>query len=249
MSKHTSNVNQELLAHYFYTVEKLNLHPSGKRLKFNLESIFEDIDFKNKRVLDIGGGFGLISFYAAVKGAKTVVCIEPEADGSTTGANVKFDLLLNDLGVHNVSILPRTFQEYENDKSFDIIILNNSINHLNEDKCIVLRNSKEAQTEYKSYFDKMYQLSNIDAHIVICDCSNSNFFNDIGVRNPFMPTIEWEKHQSPSFWTELMSQSGFKLDSINWTTFNRTGKVGKFVMGNKYLSYFLQSHFCIKLQK
>jgi hypothetical protein len=95
----------------------------------------------------------------------------------------------------------------------------------------------------------MYQLSNIDAQIVICDCSNNNFFNDIGIKNPFMPTIEWEKHQSPSFWAELMSESGFKLDSINWTTFNRTGKVGKFLTGNKFLSYFLQSHFCIKLQK
>jgi 2-polyprenyl-3-methyl-5-hydroxy-6-metoxy-1,4-benzoquinol methylase len=153
MKKHHSSCeSRELLTQYFDTVEKLNLHPSGKRLKFNLESIFSNIDFKNKRVLDIGGGFGLISFYAAVKGAKTVVCIEPEADGSTNGANVKFDLLLNDLGIHNVSILPRTFQEYENDKSFDIIILNNSINHLNEDKCVVLRSSQEAQTEYKSYF-------------------------------------------------------------------------------------------------
>jgi 2-polyprenyl-3-methyl-5-hydroxy-6-metoxy-1,4-benzoquinol methylase len=48
-----------------------------------MDNLFRDIDFDGKRVLDIGGGDGVYSFYAAAMGAAEVVCLEPEAAGST----------------------------------------------------------------------------------------------------------------------------------------------------------------------
>ena len=46
--------------------------------------LFGDFDFKNKKILDVGGGAGLASAYAIVNGAKHSTLLEPEADGSNS---------------------------------------------------------------------------------------------------------------------------------------------------------------------
>jgi len=83
------------------------------------------------------------------------------------------------------------------------------------------------------------------AHIIICDCSNSNFFDFVGLKNPFVPNIEWEKHQSPKTWIKLLEESGFQKLKVKWSSFNRLGKYGKALLGNAFISYFLTSHFCL----
>jgi hypothetical protein len=191
----------------------------------------------------------MYSFYAAVKGARRVVCMEPEADGSSSGIIDNFKLFSDTLGLNNVTFVSKKLLDFNWTEKFDIIILINSINHLDEEMCVILNSNFEARLAYKLNFDKIYQLSNDKAIIVACDCSNRNFFGDIGVKNPFNPTIEWKKHQKPSFWVTLFGQTGFEKLNITWTTFNRTGKVGKILLGNKYLSYFFQSHFCLTLKK
>jgi len=72
-----------------------------------------------------------------------------------------------------------TFQKYKHTDIFDIVILHNSINHLNEDACIKLKEDKAAKEEYKKYFRKLFQMTNSNARLIICDCSNKNFFNFI----------------------------------------------------------------------
>ena len=67
------------------------LFKSSVRLQIYLSSLFADIDLRGKRVIDIGGGTGLYSFYAAAcGGARNVVCLEPEVHGRHSGMNVKF---------------------------------------------------------------------------------------------------------------------------------------------------------------
>jgi FkbM family methyltransferase len=56
-----------------------------------LNSFFGNIDFSNKNFLDIGGGIGLHSFYAASKGARQVICLEPEADSTEGQVTTKFN--------------------------------------------------------------------------------------------------------------------------------------------------------------
>ena len=88
------------------TVTRENLNAKGRR-RFYLRSIYDGIDFRGKKFLDIGGGIGVHSFYAASK----------------------------------------------------------------------------------------------DAILVVCDCSNSNFFARLNISNPFAPAIEWQKHQRPEVWS------------------------------------------------
>ena len=74
---------------YLSAVIKEGLYPNRGNLQFHLKTLFKGIALENRRVLDIGGGSGLHSFYAACMGAEEVVCIEPETEGSRSGMEDK----------------------------------------------------------------------------------------------------------------------------------------------------------------
>jgi len=223
---------------------------SVNNLKFKLKTIFKGIDFKDKRVLDIGGGAGVYSFYAAEKGAKEVVLLEPELEGSSGGFNEQFNHIKNKLNAKAVSLQRVTFQDFDvSNGKFDIVLLYNSINHLNEEACIVLRKSEEAREAYAGLFDKLSGLSNENADLIICDCSNYNFFQLLKIRNPFTPSIEWEKHQTPEFWTKLLKKHGFGEAKIKWSAFPPFRTLGKWLFAHKLGMYFTASHFCLYMKK
>ena len=63
---------------YFVIIGRAGLYSSAGNLRFHIKNVFNGIDFAGKRVLDIGGGNGVFSFYAASSGAEYVICLEPE---------------------------------------------------------------------------------------------------------------------------------------------------------------------------
>jgi SAM-dependent methyltransferase len=235
---------------YLNTIINEGLYKNKGNLKFEMQNLFKGIDFINKKVLDIGGGVGQYSFYAACMGANKVICLEPEAEGSSSKMIKKFQRLNNLLGLNNVVINPITFQNFNpNGEMFDVIILHNSINHLDETACINLLKDKNAQIIYKNIFSKLYSLSNKKADIILSDCSRYNFFNLIKIKNPFAKAIEWHKHQSPETWIILLIEAGFSKPKIRWTSFNSTKWWGNILLGNKIMAYFLRSYFNITLKK
>jgi len=226
------------------------LFSSKGNLQFYMDTLFKGIDFENKRVLDIGGGFGLASFYAACRGAKKVVCLEPEDEGSSSGVKEKFNILNKLLEYNNVTLKTVTLQAFEPESNqYDIIILNNSINHLNETACINLQKDTNSRAVYHEIFSKIHSLSSKGAKLIICDCSRYNFFALLKVRNPFASTIEWHKHQSPELWADLLGESGFADPKFRWTSFNKLRYWGRILIGNKLMAYFLRSHFCLYMDK
>lgn len=238
------------LEDYFFTVIKEGLYPNRGNLQFHLETLFKNVGLKNRRVLDIGGGSGLHSFYAACMGAQEVLCLEPETEGSRSGIGAKFRGLGEILGADYVKFEPVTFQAFEPAaKQFDIILLHNSINHLDETACINLVNDEASRAIYLSMFSKLSSLAGSGAKLIVCDCSRYNFFALLGIGNPFAPTIEWHKHQAPEVWIDLLSQVGFVHPRIRWTSFNTLRSPGRVLLGNKLLSYFLRSDFCFTMDK
>jgi SAM-dependent methyltransferase len=232
------------------TIIKEDLYPSKGNLLFHLDTIFKGIDFRNKRFLDIGGGYGIHSFYAGCKGAKEVLCIEPEFEGSSSKTIEKYRYLNNILKLKNVRLETKTIQDFEpSDTKFDIILLHNSINHLNEYACINLLKEDSSKSIYISIFSKISLLSNNGAKIIICDCSRYNFYAMLKIINPFVRTIEWHKHQSPETWISLLKEVGFIKPKIKWTSFNTLRFVGRIFIGNRIMSYFLNSHFCLRMEK
>ena len=238
------------LEDYLSAVIKEGLYPNRGNLQFHLKTLFKDIALENRRVLDIGGGSGLHSFYAACMGAEEVVCLEPETEGSRSGRGAKFRRLSGILGQDHVWFEPVTFQAFDPaGKQFDIILLHNSINHLDETACINLLNSEASKTIYLDMFSKLSSLASSGAKLIVCDCSRYNFFALLRIRNPFAPTIEWHKHQAPEVWVDLLSQVGFVNPRVRWTSFNTLRSPGRTLLGNRLLSYFLRSDFRFTMEK
>ena len=235
---------------YLNTAIKEGLYSTKGNLRFEMDTLFSGIDFKNKTVLDIGGGSGLCSFYAACRGAEKVVCLEPEAEGSWSGITEKFYKLSKHLKHNNVTIKSVKLQAFDpNGGTFDVIVLRNSINHLNETACINLLKESSAKTVYQGIFSKIGSLSNKGAKLILCDCSRYNFFALFKIHNPFAPSIEWHKHQTPEVWANLLREAGFANPEIRWFSLNASRSWGKFPAINKLIAYFLHSYFCLTMDK
>lgn len=254
----TETNRNQLFNNYLDIVVKEGLSRSKRYLTFYLNFLFQDIFFAGKPMLDVGGGSGLYSFFAAIMGAKHVVCLEPEMEGGTKGTLKKFKQLSASLSLSNVSLQPVAFQEFDpGNQTFDIILLHASINHLDEQACIKLQYDDNARKRYELIFQKLSKIAAPGAKLIITDCSRHNFFALLGIRNPFAPTIEWHKHQSPEFWSNMLSGYGFINPKIRWgldveayfSSFSGLRKIGRLLFGNRFASYFLTSHFLLVLDK
>lgn len=222
-------------------------------LKFYLDNLFEHVELAQKEVLDVGGGKGLLTFYAAIKGAKKAICLEPEKAGSARGMIKAFhDIQQSFSETLPVELMPLTLQEFlqqTKPATYDVIIMHNSINHLDEEACIHLLKNDSSYRQYKNIFENVYRVMKKKGELIVTDCSCNNFFNDVGLKNIFVPTIEWHKHQQPGTWIKLLNEAGFRNPEVVWLSPNRLGRPGRFFFGNYFISYLTRSYFKIKIGK
>lgn len=239
-------------------LDLLNLVKGASSRPFNVgnlhfyvtKQLFPDTDFRDKKVLDIGGGSGLLSFYAALNGARDVVVLEPEFDGSYSGMIKEFELIRNLAGgIKNINMISSTLQEFRSLDKFDIVLSHNSINHIDEEACENIINDVAARRRYEGYFSMISMLCAPGSTLIICDCARSNFFYRVGIRNPFGPNIEWPKHQDPDTWAEIAGSVGFHTPHIRWSTLNRLRGIGTVFMRNKLAAYFTRSHFRLEMRR
>ncbi len=248
-------MENKLESTFFETAISNKSYSNKKNLKRHLSYIFRGIELNGKKVLDIGGGTGLLSLWAAVNGSEAI-CLEPEDDGATHGVSLTFENMKNNISKSlNATLYKDTIQSFiiENKssptpKGFDIVVLANTINHINEEAVMNI-DSNEAKEFFNFYFNEMFDIINHNGSIIITDCDRNNFFNDIGLKNPLMPTIEWNKHQSPFVWKKFLQNCGFKKIKISWTTPNSFGLIGRILLGNRLAAYFTLSHFKISAHK
>jgi len=228
------------------------IYPNRKSIDYHFLDVFENIDVKKKKVLDIGGGIGLLSFYSAINGAEKVVCLEPESEGSASGMIENFTRFKNQIDPNlPVQHLPKTLQEYlaKSNEKFDVVILHNSINHLDEEACITLRENEDSNKAYLDMFKLLFDNMNPGGKLIISDCSRSNFFNSLGMQSPFIRSIEWHKHQHPNTWIKLLEKVGFTKPSLNWSSPNRLGDIGRTLLKNSFCAYFTSSHFRLAMER
>jgi SAM-dependent methyltransferase len=246
-------MTQENTSYFFDLMVSRKIYSGKENLRFYLNNLFENVDLAQKNVLDVGGGKGLLTFYAAIKGAKKVVCLEPEQDGSTNGMIKVYYDLRSEFGESlPVELRTLTLQDYlqqSNAGMYDVIIMHNSINHLDEDACIHLLKSDACYKRYLTIFKNVFRIIKKGGVLIITDCSCNNFFKDIGVKNIFVPTIEWHKHQQPGTWISLLKEAGFRNPAVKWLSPNRLGRPGQLVMGNYFMSYLTGSRFKVTMEK
>jgi SAM-dependent methyltransferase len=242
------NKNEIVEEYYRYAIKERLF---SKRIKYYMERLFQGLPFEGKRVLDIGGGTGVFSFYAASMGAKRVVCLEPEADGSTSGVTQRFKDIQATLKYEaEIEQCATTIQAFNDNRGkFDVILSHNSINHLDEDACINLMSNPVATETYRAIFKKLGDLAEKGATLVVADSARKNLWDLLHLTNPFVPTIEWEKHAHPKDWAALLAEGGFGNPQIRWLAFTRLGHAGQAILGNEVASYFLDSFFCLTMKK
>lgn len=217
---------------------------------FYNDYIYRGIDFTGRSVIDVGGGVGRAAYYAAAAGASRVVCVEPEADGSRNTMLDTAAKLGDRLGLRDrVEFITKPLEDVGDIGRFDIVLCHNCINHLDEAACSRLHVDAEARRRYLHLLQDFDNISAPGARLVVTDCSRRNLFGDLGIYNPFAPSITWRIHQTPELWAELFASSGFTDPVIRWTPDRRSGRFGERFLTSPLAAYCLQSHFCLTMVK
>lgn len=237
-------------ADFLQVVERRFGHRRRVRVAHQMSFLYKQTQFRDGTVLDIGGGIGLHSFYAISKGASKVTIIEPEGDGGHDQMLATFRKIRADLGDPNVELVQNRFQDFAaRGKAFDIVLIQDAINHFDEEACISLHKSQGSVEIYDSLFEQIAALVAPGGHLVLSDCSPRNLFPALGLKNPFDPNIEWHKHQPPSIWAYLAGKNGLIETGRRWSSPARFGLLGCKLLSNAPLSWFFTSHFVLTFQK
>jgi len=231
--------------------QKMGLWNHGFDFPRFSRQLFSDIDFRNKTMLEIGCGKGMLCLWAAIHGARHVVGLEPLAEGAydSSECHNAFRAMAQQLDLPQARILPQTVQEFDCPANyFDVVLSVASINHLDEKSCIALGQSAAAEKEYQKIFCNIARMMKPGGKLIVLDAGRRNFFGDLGLRNPMSPNIEWFKHQQPVYWSKLMSGCGFGQPGIRWNA----GKLLRYAGMTRVpqvLSYFGQSIFRLELTR
>jgi hypothetical protein len=241
---------KQLLDIYFGSVVRLaGFDPEGGR--YYLARLFDGVPLEGRRVLDIGGGRGVYSYYAGCMGAEEVTCLEPQGAGSLDDMIASFRSAGEQLsGLTSVHLEIDTIQNWDpGDRRFDVVLMHASINHLDEDACSRLHRDDDARSTYRAIFDKIAAMCTPGANLIAVDCSRHNFFGMLGRRSPFSPAIDWDKHQPPSRWAEQLRRSGFENPRVSWGNHRRRNALFRALLNNRVASFFLGSYFCLKMTR
>ena len=219
--------------------------------RYYLNYAFSGLPLADKSVLDIGCGPGITAAYALCQGAKMVVGLEPELKGSQAGSFDRASEIISilDIDGDHIQLLPQTIQDYDSHGvRFDLVLIHNSINHLDEAACQKLHVCPISRETYTGIFSKVYDLMNDDSALVIMDCSRYNLWPLLGLRNPFSPRIQWVKHQPPELWIDLASRCGLKAPTIQWACPTTLWRIGR-LLRNRFIAFLFTSHFRLVMQK
>lgn len=234
---------------YLRAIRRLGLIRTEQTTRALLEDLFRGVELKGRRMLDVGGGRGIQSFYAAVMGAREVVCLEPEADGSAKGVRQVFERIRDCLPALPVTLEARNVEEFGDPLGFDVILMNSSINHIDENACIRLVEDASARDLFRRVLTHIAGLAKSGAQLIVVDCTRYNLFSALGLTNPINRAIEWEKHQDPEVWAALLQQVGFGDPDIRWRPLYRFGKLGQALTANRTAAYFLKSTFRLEMTR
>lgn len=213
--------------------------------------LFVGVDLEGRTLLDAGCGSGNIGLWAAAQGARRVVGLEPEMEGSSVGMQNSFRRTARAVGLEDsVELVTVRLQDYDaGNERFDVVLLAASINHLDEDACMHLHEDEQARQTYRGHLRLLADVAAPGAVLIVTDCDRRNLFQRLGVRNPLSPTIEWEKHQSPDLWARLLADVGFEAPSVEWMTLNTLRGPGQALLGNRACAYLTTSTFRLTMRR
>lgn len=222
-------------------------YPSGLRLVRYLDLVFADVELADRTVLDVGAGAGAASFFALVRGAVSATCLDPLADGSNEAMERQFSVFSESLGMEP-TMVRQTFQDFDIADRYDIVLLHNSINHLDEEACRRVDEDGAARAVFEGLANRLHQLVAPGGALVVTDCGRRNLLGSLGLPSPFAPGIDWHIHQEPSTWRQVLAAGGFQHPRVRWDAVSRLGPIGQAVLGNRVGAFLTNSHFILTMQ-
>lgn len=222
-------------------------HRPGVIKRYLEDVLFADVRVQGKKVLDVGGGTGLCSYFAVFRGAASASNVEPLLAGSENASLVAFARAQEALGTTGAQLVNESIQDHvEHCGTYDVIILHDAINHLDEASYTKLHEDPAAFAEYVRLFARIAARHATGGDIVIADCARRNLFGDLGLRAPFAPNINWRLHQDPRLVAKVLEAAGYSDVRWKWTPLKRAGLIGRIAAKlGRVPSYFLQSHFVL----
>ena len=219
---------------------------------FNLH--FESLDLKDRSVLEIGAGSGYMSALCLARGASRVVALDPESAGSTKGINKQFVSMNESVGLGDgIKYLPIGLDEFISNRkedAFDYILMCNVINHIDEDAVtrLHLPDAPQERNLYIRTFKKIHELLTKTGILLISDAGRTNLWHSLGLCFPTCRNINWNIHQNPAVWTNLLSEAGFASPAVKWLALYSLRHL-KFIVSHKWTAQCLNSYFLIRAEK
>ena len=207
--------------------------------------LFQGINLAGASVLEVGCGRGAWALWAAQHGASRVVGIEPEADGSTSDTLAHFSQSIKTLNLGTrVEAMNSSLHDLQAER-FDVVVLYNVINHLDERTVPLLHTSLSAFNHYALMLrNDLQSRVNPSGWLIVADCARSNAWNMLGLKSPMARMIEWHKHQNPSLWKRLFKEAGFSYVDLRWSPIQPFPRL----TANRFVQFFTSSHFVLRFK-
>jgi SAM-dependent methyltransferase len=220
-------------------------------LDFHARHLLDGVDPRGRHILEVGGGDGIMSLWLLWAGARSVTCLEPEAAGATSGTLARARMHRSELGITDeaLRLLPDRFQDYQPDRELGIVLLRNSINHLDEPATERLLEDPAARRSYLELFGRVRRMLAPGGHVIMADSGRENVWGWLFTKSPIAPHIEWHKHQEPETWASVLAEAGFTPAPPTWWHPTYRGRALAPFIDNRLVARFLASYFVLRAQR
>lgn len=222
-------------------------YANGTRYRTRGQFLFAGIPLAGAHVLEVGCGSGTWAIWAALHGADRVVGIDPEAHGSSSGDFVTFQQTIETLGLTQ-KVIAHDHYLHElpvQQRPFDVVVMYDVINHLDERAVTVLDRDSVACESYVLVLQNLRSRMCTDGWVIVADCARDNLWVRLGLPSPLTNRmIEWHKHQNPEIWMNLFKQAGFQYFDLRWSPLYPFSQLSS----NRLVQFLTYSHFVLRFR-
>jgi SAM-dependent methyltransferase len=221
-------------------------YSSAKRYRVRGDFVFRGVPLTGAHVLDVGCGVGAWAIWAALHGAARVVGIEPGAEGSSANTLAACRRAIADLGLGGTVVATDQYLQQLPipERPFDVVVLYNVVNHLDEEAVVALHRDRAAAARYVTVLERLRSMVRLGGWVIVADAARDNLWRRLGLRSPLARSIEWEKHQDPSTWIRLFERAGFELADLRWSPLQPFVRL----TANRLAQYVTASHFVLRVR-